>query len=361
MEYVLAEPSSFAVVIARAESHLVKLPGSAAIERQIEALLTAVQEGQSATGEARALGEVLLGKLPRVSRYGRLIVSASGMLHKVPFELLVPSPAGRALLDTHIVSSIPSASTLVALRARPRTTSPIQMALAIGASPDATTGANPPPAAIGTVARSVYDVDAEQLRPLPSAGDEARAVLAAFPGRASTVLIGRDATEQALKAQALGSFQLLHFAAHGVVSTKSPARSAIVLRPAAGEDGLFQAREILEVHLNADLVTLSACDTGTGTVHGQEGVASLIRPFLAAGARTVVANLWDADDAFSLSLMREFYRELATGADVGESLRGAKLKMRQQFGPVAVPKLWSGILVSGDAAVAIAATSNKQR
>jgi CHAT domain-containing protein len=147
---------------------------------------------------------------------------------------------------------------------------------------------------------------------------------------------------------------MLHFAAHGIVSTKSPARSAIVLKPAAGEDGLLQAREILGMSLNADLVTLSACDTGTGTVHGQEGVASLIRPFLAAGARTVVANLWDADDAFSLSLMQEFYRQLAIGTDVGESLRRAKLKMRQQFGPVAVPKLWSGVLVSGDAAVRVA-------
>ncbi|MBA3639568.1 MAG: CHAT domain-containing protein, partial [Acidobacteria bacterium] len=125
------------------------------------------------------------------------------------------------------------------------------------------------------------------------------------------------------------------------------------LRPAGGEDGLFQAREILDIQLNADLVTLSACDTRTGTVHGQEGVASLVRPFLAAGARTVVANLWDADDVFSLSLMRQFYRQLATGADVGQSLRLAKLRMRQQFGPIAVPKLWSGILVSGDAAVVI--------
>lgn len=204
-------------------------------------------------------------------------------------------------------------------------------------------------------------MDAEQLRPLPSASDEARAVVAAFPGWPSTVLVGSAATEQALKAQSLGSFRLVHFAAHGIVSTKSPARSAIVLRPAAGEDGLFQAREILDVQLNADLVTLSACDTGTGTVHGQEGVASLVRPFLAAGARTVVANLWDADDAFSLSLMREFYRQLATGADVGQSLRLAKQRMRQQFGPVAVPKLWSGILVSGDAAVVIGAATATQR
>jgi CHAT domain-containing protein len=207
----------------------------------------------------------------------------------------------------------------------------------------------------------VYDVDAAQLRPLPSAADEARAVAAAFSGQATIVLVGEAATEQAVKSQSLGDFRMLHFAAHGIVSTKSPERSAILLRPAAGEDGLFQAREILDVRLNADLVTLSACDTATGTVHGQEGVASLVRPSLAAGARTVVANLWDADDAFSLSLMREFYRRLATGADVGESLRQAKLRMRQQFGPVAVPKLWSGILVSGDAAVTVATARDVQR
>jgi CHAT domain-containing protein len=164
-----------------------------------------------------------------------------------------------------------------------------------------------------------------------------------------------------LKAQPLATFRLVHFAAHGIVSTKSPARSAIVLGPAGGEDGLLQAREILDLRLNADLVTLSACDTGTGTVHGQEGVASLVRPFLAAGARAVVANLWAADDAFSLSLMGEFYRQLATGTDVGESLRQAKLRLRQQFGPAAVPKLWSGVLVSGDGAIAVAPAATAQR
>ena len=100
-------------------------------------------------------------------------------------------------------------------------------------------------------------------------------------------------------------------------------------------------------------MTLSACDTGAGTVHGQEGVASLVRPFLAAGARTVVANLWAADDRFSLALMREFYRNLAAGADIGDAMRRAKLKMLEQFGPEAVPKLWSGVLVYGDSAAIV--------
>ena len=79
-----------------------------------------------------------------------------------------------------------------------------------------------------------------------------------------------------------------------------------------------------------------------------------MRPFLAAGARSVVANLWAADDQFSLSLMREFYGALAAGADVGESLRRAKLRMLELFGPDVAPKLWSGLLVYGDTAVTIA-------
>jgi hypothetical protein len=73
----------------------------------------------------------------------------------------------------------------------------------------------------------------------------------------------------------------------------------------------------LSLRLRAALVTLSACDTGAGGLYGQEGVSSLVRPFLAAGARTVVANLWSADDTFSLAIMREFYRQLAAGADKG--------------------------------------------
>lgn len=87
---------------------------------------------------------------------------------------------------------------------------------------------------------------------------------------------------------------------------------------------------------------------GSGSAHEQEGVASLVRPFLAAGSRSVVANLWAADDEFSLALMREFYRQLAGGTNVGDALRRAKLRMLEQFGPDAAPKLWSGVLAFGD-------------
>jgi CHAT domain-containing protein len=202
----------------------------------------------------------------------------------------------------------------------------------------------------------VYDLDFKQLRPLPAANDEARAVGALLSGSTGTVLIGAAATEAAIKKQPLQDYRVLHFAVHGIPSTRFPARSALLVQPADGEDGLLQAREILALRLRAGLVTLSACETGSGSLQEQEGVASLVRPFLAAGARSVVANLWAADDQFSLSLMREFYSALAAGADVGESLRRAKLRMLELFGPDVAPKLWSGLLVYGDTTTTIASS-----
>jgi CHAT domain-containing protein len=229
--------------------------------------------------------------------------------------------------------------------------------LAVSASPEVSAGGDAPDAGpgdvLGEVPRGIYDLDVTQLPSLPSANAEARAVGTAFSGADSTVLLAEASTELALKQQPLQDYRVLHFAVHGILSTKSPTRSALLLRPAGPEDGLLQAGEVLSFRLRAELVTLSACDTGTGVTHGQEGVSSLVRPFLAAGARTVVANLWAADDRFSLTLMREFYRRLAAGTDVADALRGAKLRILELFGPQAVPKLWSGLLVYGDGANAI--------
>ena len=205
--------------------------------------------------------------------------------------------------------------------------------------------------------RDAFDLDPTKLRPLPSADDEARSVGTTLGADPSAVLIDTAATEEALKQQPLANYRVLHFAAHGLPSTRFPARAALLLRAGGTDDGVLQAREILLLRLNAGLVTLSACATGSGSVHGQDGPASLVRPFLASGARAVVANLWAADDTFSLALMRAFYRQLAAGADVGTALRDAKREMLATFGPQAVPRLWSGVVAYGDTTVAVASAA----
>jgi len=111
---------------------------------------------------------------------------------------------------------------------------------------------------------------------------------------------------------------------------------------------LLQVREIESLPLNADLVTLSACDTGAGRIQGQEGVANIVRAFLYAGSRSIVSTLWEVDDTFTAALMKRFYANLAAGRDVSDALRLAKLEMRRRLGPNATPYLWGPFTVVGD-------------
>ena len=363
LEFVLAEPDSFCVVISRETARVVTLPSRSAIQRRVEPLLRKIHSGGAVRMEARAAGAVILDRLSELSGKRRVIVSADGDLNQLPFELLVDA-AGKRLIESHVLSYVPSGSVLAVLRKRQTEPRPHRMVLAVSASPIeerpvATTGSAQP--TLGTISRGVYDLDGTTLPPLPSANDEARSVARILGGPGTTVLVGDSGTERALKQQPLDDYEVIHFAVHGLVSTKFPARSALVLRPAGGEDGLFQAREILTTRLSAALVTLSACDTGSGGTYGEEGVANLVRPFIAAGAQTVVANLWSADDTFSLAIMREFYRQLAGGVDKGEALRRAKLTMARRFGPQAVPKLWSGLLMYGDSAGSLVRASGAAR
>jgi CHAT domain-containing protein len=167
-------------------------------------------------------------------------------------------------------------------------------------------------------------------------------------GPQSVVLLGGDGGESAVKAQPLSTYRVLHFATHGLVSSRYPDRSALILDADAKEDGLLQAREIGRMRLNAELVTLTACDAGAGRITGQEGVANLVRPFLVSGARSVMANLWQVNDEFSRSLMKEFYTRLASGTDKAGALRQAKLELIRRYGKDGHPGMWAGFILVGD-------------
>jgi CHAT domain-containing protein/tetratricopeptide (TPR) repeat protein len=346
VEYALADQASLALVVTRSTARVQPLPGRAEIGAQVEALLAAVTQDRDLGPVSRQLGAVLLAKMPEVARKRRLVLSPDGDLHRLPFEVLTTA-GNRRLLDTHVVSYVPSASVLALLRRAPANGDAPRRALAVSASPGSPVPFGAAPAR-PRLARNVYGVDGAQLRQLPGADDEARAVVQLLGEDASTMLVGDAGTEGALKRQPLHAYQVVHFAAHGLPSAKFPSRAALLVQPDAVEDGLLQAREILALRFTAALVTLSACDTGSGSVHGQDGAATLVRPFIAAGAKSVVANLWAVDDTFSLALMREFYRHVARGMDVASALRLAKRHMLTTFGPQATPRLWSGVLAYGD-------------
>jgi CHAT domain-containing protein len=118
--------------------------------------------------------------------------------------------------------------------------------------------------------------------------------------------------------------------------------------PASHDDGLLQVREIIRLRFNADLVTLSACNTGVGKLEGEEGVTNLVEAFLVSGAKSVVASLWSADDTYTLDLMERFYTHLAEGQAKAAALRQAKLDLLAKFGKQVPPYYWGAFVLAGD-------------
>src|SRR5262249_14670407 len=199
-----------------------------------------------------------------------------------------------------------------------------------------------------------FGLDAVTFPDLPGSTQEVVQAAGILRGD-NQLLIGGDATESNFKKLPLSEFRILHLAVHGVAHASLPDRPALVPGGSAdsGEDGLLQVREIRDLSLHAELVTLSACDTGSGKLLGQEGIASLERAFLLAGAKSVIASLWPADDTFTIALMKRMYQHLADGEDKGAALRQAKLDLLKEFGDQALPIYWAGFTLVGDGSTAI--------
>jgi CHAT domain-containing protein/tetratricopeptide (TPR) repeat protein len=350
LEYVLTEPVSYCLAITREHAEVFKLASRAHIGKQVDQVLAELRKDRPLGEPAAALYATVVAPLESVvAAKARLIVIPDGPLYSLPFEVMGPR-ADRLLLASHVITYAPSGTVFTLLAEKTGSAAPIPL-LAVATGSDALTGAaaTTDHQPFGKINREVFDFDQPQLPPLPAANGEARTVAGILGGK-SVMLLGDSATKSALKKEPLGQFRVLHFAAHGLVSTKFPERSALLLYPdpTGTEDGFWQAREIARTQLNAELVTLSACDVGSGVVVGEEGVSNLVRPFLIAGARTVVANLWESNDDFSRGLMREFYSRLAAGTDKGRALQQAKLEMIRKYGPDASPRLWAGFIMVGE-------------
>jgi len=144
-----------------------------------------------------------------------------------------------------------------------------------------------------------------KLQPLPGAEQEARAISAFFPGRC-TLLLGADADRATVETLA-EKHGILHLATHGIAYADDPLASFVALAEPQHGDGPLTARETLSLSLPADLVTLSACQTGLGRVSG-DGMIGLSRAFLVAGARAVLVSQWNVSDQATAALMVAFYR-----------------------------------------------------
>ena len=213
----------------------------------------------------------------------------------MPFDALVDIHH-HYVVESQTVVYAPSATSFFLLRTAPRPKHANQGLLAVGGVPYDNSNLKE-----SAVTRGFSDTG---LSDLPSSEDEARAAVDALPNRLNTLLVGNNATETAFKKAT--NHSMMHLAVHAIANEARPDRAALVLLsdPVNGEDGFLQTSEIVQLPLNADLVVLSACDTAVGPIEGEEGITTLSRAFLLAGARTVVSTLWSIDDDTTLYLMK---------------------------------------------------------
>jgi CHAT domain-containing protein/tetratricopeptide (TPR) repeat protein len=397
LEYALGAERSFLWAVTRdaVTSHI--LPGRAAIAqaaRRVKETAATRRPGASYAARAAKLSQMLFGPVAATIGSKRLVIVAPEVLQYIPFAAL-PAPlarsggnssgqaasrATRPLIVDHEIINLPSASVLAVLRREASKRQPASKAVAVLADPvfsadddrvkrslaalQAAGGTGPPTppregissASTSVVERAIKSVRVGRKRAglarLLTSADEATAVLAAAPPEASLKAVDFHASKALAMSPDLGQYRIIHFATHGLLDDRYPALSGLVfsLIDEAGrpQDGFLRLHEVYNLRLSADLVTLSACQTGVGKAVRGEGLIGLARGFMNAGASRVVAGLWQVDDEATAALMKRFYRGLLRdGLPPPAALRAAQVDI-QRKNIWRAPFYWGAFVLQGD-------------
>jgi CHAT domain-containing protein len=266
--------------------------------------------------ESRALYDQLLAKpLAGMSQPKALGIIPHGALHYLAFATL--SDGRDYVVDRQQLFYLPAASVLPYTLSRRRPEKNLKV-LAIG-NPD--------------LGDSALD--------LPFAEREAATLRWNYPQ--VTTLLRERATESWVR-EHIGEFGIVHLASHGEFDPINPLFSAIRLTPDRKANGKLQADEVFGLNITADLVVLSACQTGLGDIRGGDDVVGLNRAFIFAGTHALMSSLWRVSDVSTAILMKQFYREYARGDKAG-SLRKAMLHVKNRYPH---PGYWGAFVLTGD-------------
>jgi CHAT domain-containing protein len=331
---------------------LLSLPaGSNTIRSLTSSYISELKAKRPGDPFAAELYRVLLAPVVKAFPQSRFIISPDGVLYSVPFEALRDEQG--FFVRSRVVSYTPSGTVLWRIRNK-RFQESARPLLAVGAVDYKLARALPKSFAHDTVAaaavRGLAELSGSRLEDLPASRDEVLAI-AQIAGPHTQLLLGQSATETGFKTQPLAEFRVIHLATHAAADPQYPDRAALILGVAHNtqDDGLLQVREIMGLSLNADLVTLSACDTNVGIDQREAGVVNLEQAFLIAGARAVVASLWNVEDRSTTALMKAFYTHLAQHEDKALALAHAKRDMLEHYGDPS-PYYWAAFVLVGEGA-----------
>jgi CHAT domain-containing protein len=324
LAYRLGAQRSLVWAVTARAIELRSLPGEAELCALVAGHQALIQRGRDPVSEerpeSRALADALLHPVAEhLPRGGRVVLALDGCLGQLNFETLpAPGVARQYWIEQALVEVAPSLAVLAT--------------------------APPAPARLAEDARLLVIGDALEVVPefptLANAGREIEGLVAQFPpGRAEAYT--RAAADPGAYARARPErFDLVHFAAHVQANPDRALESAVVLSPRGTRYKLY-ARDVLEQRLSADLVTLSACRGAGARSYAGEGLVGLAWAFMSAGARRVVAGLWNVEDASTPRLMERFYRGLRAGRSTAQALRDAKLEQLRGQGPERRPFYWA--------------------
>ena len=256
----------------------------------------------------------LIAPVEKQFKGSRLTIVPHGPLHYLPFAALTSE--SRFMVDKYAIRLLSSASVMEYLKNRDGLPESL---LAFG-NPD-----------LGDPSLS-----------LPGAQQEVVAISREIKG--TIMMVGKQATKDVLE-QHGADFKYLHFATHGSFNADKPLDSGLFLAGANPQSGMLTVGELYDIPLNADLVTLSACETGLGKVSNGDDVIGLNRGFLFAGASTIVSSLWQVDDRATALLMENMYAELKQTNKL-DALRNAQRKVKEAYNRH--PYYWAAFQLTGN-------------
>jgi CHAT domain-containing protein len=325
----------------------------------------------------------------------RLVIVADGALQYVPFAAL-PAPSATASLVTghlplagkdakgkglmtkdnplileHEIVNLPSASTLAVMRRELKGRASAPKLVAVLADPvfdiNDVRLRRAAKEITGSEKTIDNDVNSKLVRSIKETGlangewplprllgtrREATAILALAPESKRRRALDFEANRDVVTGSDIGQYQIIHFATHGLLNSRNPELSGIVLSlvdsQGRAQDGFLRLHEIYNLRLSAELVVLSACQTGLGKEIRGEGLIGLTRGFMYAGARRLVTSLWQVDDKATSELMMRFYRGMfERKLTAAAALRAAQIEMWQQKDWQS-PYYWASFALQGE-------------
>ncbi|NEP35735.1 tetratricopeptide repeat protein [Moorena sp. SIO3B2] len=367
LQYSLGREKSYLWVVTKEEMSSYELPSQKDIEKRAKNLLRAIKQGNPKilAKAVPLLSQVILDPAKDKLTKKRIVVVADGVLQYIPFASLSVSENQQPLITNYDIINLPSSSSLGTIRHETQARKSAPKGLAVLADPvfsiddervknGKTNVSQPEPSDLGSLAlqRSVRNLE-EGFDSLPGTRQEAEAILNFIPeDNEKTSAFDFDANLTAATNPELSQYRIVHLATHGILNTESPELSGIVLslvdETGNSINGFLRLHEIFNLKLPAEIVVLSACQTGVAKDIKGEGLVGLTRGFMYAGSPRVLVSLWKVDDEATAEIMTRFYRlMLKKKLSPAEALRKAQLEMQQET-EWKSPYYWAAFVLQGE-------------